>query len=326
MAVTKQVYTASPTWSVTANLIGLFESAFIDAGLMTAWYDSFNSSGFHNRVLEVTYDASKTYGKTYYWFIFGGTNLGFHIASGWNATTHVPTGTQYLDYFSTATNTLSNHVTLATYSTTTTAELIRYTSGSSSWFVFRNTAAVYDFFIAPANTSLAPWIDLNKVMFHHYIDSLTTVTSTTSQTSYAQLTFRSLSALRRSYWAQGSMGSSTVNQSGARLHVLSYGAMGLGAGAISSDLNEVLVPYGFTSANPAYTSNTTPILAGYSYSRYVSSIMPSDFGLAFSYTTNTFSYGDRVIVTAGVEEWEVYAFANNTSNEAGSPLLLARVV
>ena len=51
MAVTKQVYTAAATWTAS-GLADIFQSAFIDAGLMTAWHDSFLNT-VENRVLAV---------------------------------------------------------------------------------------------------------------------------------------------------------------------------------------------------------------------------------------------------------------------------------
>ena len=84
MACTKETYTAAATWT-PAQLAQLFEDAFIDAGLMTAWYDSFADSGIENRVLEITYDGTKTFGKTYYWFMFSTSGVYLHVATGWSA-------------------------------------------------------------------------------------------------------------------------------------------------------------------------------------------------------------------------------------------------
>jgi hypothetical protein len=88
----------------------------------------------------------------------------------------------------------------------------------------------------------------------------------------------------------------------------------------------VLVPYGFSNTNPAYTTNYTPIVNGYSYSNYITSNMPADFGIFFDYGTTAFAFGDRIVVSAGVEEWEIYLFANNATAEAPSALIVARVV
>lgn len=327
MAVTKETYTAAATWTA-AQLATLFEDAFVDAGLMTAWYDSFLSGSIENRILEITYDGTKTYGKAYYWFTFTTSTVGVAIATGWNATTHVPTGTQYLDYFSTATNTQSNHYGIRTGLTTGTAiELVRYTASGYSWFAFRNGATPTSFFIAPASTVIAPWIDLNKVVFHHFITVSFDVTGVTANTSFIN---RYL--LRRSYAAQGSLGgyanSNLYTGGGSSFVTLWYTGLGNRSGGLNSGSDSsIRVPYGFNSSNPEYTTNYTPVINGYSYSSYVTSNMPADFGIFFNYGVTAFAFGDRIVVTAGVEEWEVYAFANSTSSaDYASALMLARVV
>jgi hypothetical protein len=340
MATTRQTYTASPAWTAS-QLAGLFEDAFIDAGLMTAWYDSFLSSSIENRILEVTYDASKTYGKTYYWFMFTTTTARVSVATGWNDVTHVPTGTQYLDFFSTATNTVANHYILETLTTGTQVDLVRYTStlnSDYSWFVLRNSATPRPFFIAPATTQLVNWLDLDRVFFHHFVTPSLGVSSTTS-VSYGYLSFRSEYMLRRSYCAGGSLVNRTILSSYTDfVPLFSYTAAGnfnnnasnyqsasyLLSGTVRS--TTVLAPYGFNNTNPAYATDYQPVMFGYSLSPYTKSDMPNDFGIQFNYTTTSFSYGDRIIVSAGVEEWEILSFVNTTIDTTASPLLLARVV
>ena len=338
MAVTKEVYTASATWTAS-QLATLFTDAFIDAGLMTDWYDSFVSSSIENRVLEITYDGAKTYGKAYYWFMFTTSGVFISVATGWNTTTNVPTGTARLDYFQTTTNTTGNHTTLVTgLSTGTAVELVRYTSGSNSaysWFTLRNGATPTPFFIAPAATSIAPWIDLNKVMFHHFIPTKLTV-STTGSAGRAAVEFLSAYQVGRSYTAGGALRLSFNDTSAftTRTFTLGYVAMGNAQNSFSSNFAGefdllsrcVIAPYGFNNVNTAYTTDYQPVINGYSYSHYISSAMPTDFGVVFNYGTTAFSYGDRIIVTAAVEEWEIYGFANNTALDAPSALIVSRVV
>ena len=88
----------------------------------------------------------------------------------------------------------------------------------------------------------------------------------------------------------------------------------------------VIVPYGFNNTNTVYTSDYLPVVNGYSYSNYTTSNMPADFGMFFNYSGTAFAFGDRIVVSAGVEEWEVYGFANNTSADSPSALIVARVV
>jgi hypothetical protein len=340
MAVTRQTYTASPTWTAS-QLATLFEDAFIDAGLMTAWYDSFLSGVIENRILEVTYDASKAYGKTYYWFMFTTAVARVSVATGWDDVAHVPTGTQYLDFFSTATNSSTNHYTIESLTTGTQVDLVRYTStldSDYSWFVLRNSSTPRPFYIAPASTQLVNWLDLDRVFFHHFVTPSLGVSSATAA-GYGYLSFRSEYILRRSYCAGGSLLNRTTLASFADfVPLVSYTAAGnvtnnasnyqsaayLLSGTVRN--TTVLAPYGFNNTNPAYATDYQPVMFGYSLSPYTKSDMPNDMAVHFSYTTTSFSYGDRIIVSAGVEEWEILSFANTTINTTASPLLLARVV
>jgi hypothetical protein len=332
MTVTKETYTAAATWTAS-QLATLFEDAFIDAGLMTAWFDSFLSGTVENRVLEITYNGAKTYGKAYYWFMFTTSSVNLSVVSGWDAATDVPTGTQYLDFYSTATNTTGNHDSIATgLATGTAAELVRYTDSGYSWFAFRNGPTPVPFFIAPAATGVAPWIDMDKVFFHHFIFGATTVTSATA-TSVATVDFRSAGMMRRSYHGQGiNRGVTFLSSYIRRVHTLGYAAGG-NTSNVSTNYAEtaiagrnVLVPYGFNNTNTGYSSNSFPVVKGYTYSNYTTSNMPADFGIFFNYGTTSFAFGDRIVVSAGVEEWEIYGFANNTAADNASALIVARVV
>jgi hypothetical protein len=319
------------------------KDAFIDAGLMTDWYASFLSGTIENRVLEVVYDGDKTYGTTYYWFMFTTSAIGVAITSGWNSSTNVPVGTQYLDFYSTATNTIANHVSFAgTLSTGTELQIVRYTSSLEqdiSWFVIRNGSTPIPFHIAPASTVLANWLNLDRVLFHHFTRSSLGVSSTVAA-SYGFITFRSDYMLRRSYCSGGSLHNRTAvagyldfvplssytspgnasNNTGnyiSSVHTLS-------ANIIRS--STVIAPYGFTNTNPVYTDDYTPVMFSYSLSPYIRTDMPNDMAIHFAYTTTSIAYGDRIVVTAGIEEWEVLSFANTTLDTTAAPVLLARVV
>jgi hypothetical protein len=344
MAVTKQTYTASATWTASQAADAL-RDAFIGAGLMTAWYDDFTDGSLVHRILEVEYDGLKTYGTCYYWFIFTTTGMFVSIASGWNNSTNVPTGTQYLDYFSTATNTTANHAQIGpALSTGTTFEIVRYTAGGISWFALRNGAVPQAFTITPGNANLATWLDLDKVLFHHFIVARPVLRSPTLAASAASVPFLSVCDLRRSYIAQGyhrgitssaqsyktfwsvMQYSTSSNDNNATSNGTDIRSISLPTTLATTAYAGVLVPYGFNNVNPAYATDYHPVINGYTYSNYVTDPMPNDFGLAFSFTTTTFAFGDTIVVSAGVEEWEVLDFANNANASAGKPLLLARVV
>ncbi len=336
MAVTKETYTATTTWTA-AQLATLFQDAFIDAGLMTAWYDSFLNT-VENRVLEVQYDGTKTYGKTYYWFQFTTGGVFLHVATGWNATTHVPTGTQYLDYYSTTTNATTNHATLVSLASTTSVTLTRYTSGvdsSFSWFIIRNGTTSYNFHIPSAGVGKASWLDLNKVLFHPVINTGTSTSGTYGIVDF----FNACPLTRRSYLAQGSLRGATgaiEYGSGAGAYSRNYSTRYLGYGNQSNAASNnksstaptgIVLPIGFNNANPAYTTDVIPVFTSLNYWAHLTSAMPSDFGISFHYANNTMAVQDKLIVTASTEEWEMLAVTNNgTITTGASPMFVARVV
>ena len=333
MAVTKATYTAAATWTAS-GLADIFKTAFIDAGLMTDWYDSFLNT-VENRVLEVQYDNTKTYGKTYYWFMFTTSGVFLHVASGWNATTHVPTGTQYLDYYSTTTNSVTNHLNLVSLVSTTSATLTRYTSGvesSFSWFLLRNGTVNFNFHIPSASAGRPAWMDLNKVLYHAIISSAGTVFAALGYIEFSTTP----EVLRRSYKAQGALRGATVasdyTSNGIKVashRYFAFGNINANPSANRTTLtNGIVVPLAFNNSNPAYTADVVPVFVGVDYFAYTTDSMPSDFGISFYYPNNTLSVQDKLIVVSGSEEWEMLDVKNSASNSGTyvSTMLVARVV
>lgn len=344
MAVTKVTYTISPTWTAV-GIASTMRTAFIDAGLMTDWYDSFTSGSVENRVLEIQYDGAKTYGKTYYWFMFSGAVMYLALATGWNASTHVPTGTQYLDYFSTTTNATTNHRLLQTFIASTSLTITRYQSAvdtNFSWFLMRNGATSFNFHIAHSSVGnkIMPWIDLNKTFFHHFLTA-----ETNTDVFTGAVGFRQHLALRRSYFLGTALRGITNNAyyglgtSGvpyASFPVASYQAVGIANNSTNNFINSsgygmygapIWLPIHINSNNSAYTTDQIPVFTGAQYSNYLSKALPSDFGLTFHYANNTMTLQDNLVVSAGTEEWEMIAFSNNgTITSGASPMFLARTI
>ena len=331
MACTKETYTATATWTAS-QLAQLFEDAFIDAGLMTAWYDSFLSGSIENRVLEVAYDGTKTYGKTYYWFMFSSTNgVYLHVATGWDAPNNVPSGTQYLDYFSTTTNSANNHWQMLSTSSSYTVELVRYTSGvdtDQSWFVIKSSTSRAVFTIVNDAMTIQPWIDLNKGFYNGFARSQFIVSG-----AQGLVTWRTGPTLRRDIiMGCGLVGETDNNDydTTAQEPLIGYRAVGHLSSSNSNynfDNPYIFLPVGFSATNPAYTSDSSPIFHSLTWNPYIPESLPADLGITFHYATNTFSPGDTFVVSAGTEEWEVLDFAANASAVVGaSPLFLARMV
>lgn len=333
MPVTKQTYSVTATWDA-AQLASIFRSAFIDAGLMSEWHAAYTVSTNIHRVLEITYATGKTYGKCYYWFTFRTDGVYLSLATGWNTSTNVPTGTQYLDFW----NTSGANRQIMALSNTTNSDLLRYTSQANnthSMFVIKQGTSSLLFFIANPAHQVAPWIDLDKTFFHHFM-----VVSTGGGQQYSMgFTFNSMLLLRRSYGAGTMLTGDTSSGTGAWTATASYGLVGrLSGGGFSNAPNSLgggltntfalLLPNALSSNNPAYAANYNPVVTGIPYSFYMqNSQLPSDIGIIQTYANNTMAVGDTFVVTAGVEEWEILAFRNNSfANTSASVALAARVI
>lgn len=348
MAVTKQTYTAAATWTAS-QLAGIFRSAFIDAGLMTDWHDSFLSGSVENRILRVVYDGTKTYGTTFYWFMFTTGGVFLHVATGWNTSTKVPTGTQYLDFFSTTTNSTANHWQLSgSFSTLNTAELVRYTSNidtNQSWFVLKSSTLRTLFTITSNAEILQPWLDLDKGFYNGFFRCLPR-----NDSSYpgagAVVFFRGPSLRRDLIIGSALKGNTTASDYSAtcaQTFAFMYGAVGNLSNSVSTNMatfnngyggsgdfrhnGAILLPVNFSDNNPAFSSNSNPVFHSLTFSPYTTNSLPSDFGITFHYATNSFSQGDTFVVNSGTEEWEILNFAANSSAVTGaSPLFLARTI
>lgn len=346
MTVTKQTYTATATWTAS-QLADIFRSAFIDAGLMTEWHDSFLSDSVENRILRVQYDASKAYGTTFYWFMFTTSGAFLHVATGWSTATDQPTGTQYLDFFATTTNTATNHWRCFTGVSSSTVNLIRYTSqadATRSWFVVTNGTQRLTFTISHATSSPQSWLNLDQGFYSgfYHLGGNTGLAS-------GILRIQRAPALRRDITIgpalNGSTSSGNYSSNPANIVVQSYIAPGHqsnnystniglamdfladGGGDIGDAPGSIILPVGFSSSNPAYTSNSNPVFHSMPFTPYEINPLPADFGITFHYATNSFSLGDTFVVTSGVEEWEVLAFTSASSALTNSsPLFLARTV
>lgn len=329
MAVTKQTYTATATWTAS-GLASIFRSAFIDAGLMTEWYDSFLNT-VENRILQVVYDSGKTYGTTYYWFQFTTSGVFVHTALGWDATGHVPTGTLYLDYFSTTTNSTTNHITLISAAATTTTTLTRYTSGINSgctWFVARNGSTQRTFMIPSPTFGPSSFVDLNKFAFNTVVSP-----AATNGGNYSSIEFFHLSGhLRRTFLGAiacrgaTSIGSYTVFPCFQRYLAIGNTSNQAATNYISTDTElGVWLPVASTNTQTGLASDHMPVFTGPSFCPYLANF-PNDFGITAYYASNTMVIQDTLVVSSGVEEWEMLAVSLNSATDAGRVMMLARTV
>jgi hypothetical protein len=332
MAVTKQTYTATATLTA-ATFFTQLRSAFIDAGLMTEWYDNFANT-LENRVMEIT-NAAGTYGKTYYWFMVGASgNLLYQVATGWTAGSDVPSGTQYLDFFATTTNAVTNHRQLVAFNFTTDVKITRYTSGDVNFFVISQGAVYRCFTIVKGSGSFQPWVDFSKGFLNLFYEVNTAASGRTGQVG-----FQRYCSLRRELGRGIALnGSTTVGDYTGATGGYTYGAeyayrgLGNGSNVWSNNIDTfqergsaIILPIGFTGTNGAYTTNSSPVFHSLPYSQWITTTMGSDFGVTMLYTANTLGIYDTITVSAGTEVWEVMAFTNNATITTGAtPVMLAR--
>ena len=345
MAVTKQTYSAAATWTL-AQFADLFRSAFIDAGLMTEWHDSFVAGSNTVRVLRIQHDAVKTYGSSFYYFFFRDSdNAGVSIASGWNTATDVPTGTQFLDYHrlpadtaSVSSNSRATRLTAFFQNPASTIFLDRFTSADDakqSWFVIRQGTNIGDpFTILHKDTSLHPWLDLDKGI----INGFATIEANVSN-SVGFIRFCLQENIRRCLLTGTALrGDTEVISASNRFHGIGYTThayTGFGSQNNSTASNytktnlggAVILPVGKASANPAFLTDYVPICTNLPWSPFTPTRLADDFAVYMHYSDNATAYGDRFIVQAGINEWETLKFANNAVViDGASPTFLARVV
>jgi hypothetical protein len=280
--------------------------------------------------------------------MFSGGGCHMQVTTGWNTTTKLPTGTQFLDFMSNATNTTNNHYIVSTFSTTANASIIRFTSQANSthsWFSFAQTGSFRTLFtIGQPTHGVASWLDLNKTMFSHFIRFYV---GTSSLSAYVSLVNSGVVIRSCVYGSalKNITGPSSFNYLSYPVAV--YNGIGRGLNSLSTNVSgfttnqsvssfsdlggpefQLPLPIYEASVNPAFSSDVNPVHTCLPTSFYMTnSNMPSDLGIIFHYANNTMIAGDRFIVSAGVEEWEILRVANNSTALTGaSAAIVARVV
>lgn len=326
MAVTKQTYTVTATWTA-AQLADSFRSAFIDAGLMTDWYDSFLNGTIENRILEVTYDAAKTYGKTYCWFMF--TTAGFYInhAAAWNSTTHVPTGTAGVEFTIAATNSIGNHLQCVSMAAATTSTIVRYTSAvntNESWFLVRNgTNSVA--FIVDKGVTAQSYVNLDKQFFPAFN---IVAANNPGGSNHRGIGFRLIAGcMRKSYFASGNTYNfSNATQLQLEQYVYAVTAYSYSYSSWGEPKPVFLLPVAFSAANSSFTTDSVPICTNLRRSLYTNAQLSTDFGIMPHFPSAAMTTQDRMIVTPSSEEWEILVVSPGDGSNIPSLLFVARVV
>lgn len=332
MTCTKQIYNLSATWT-TVQLADTVKTAFVDAGVMADWHDSFLSGTVENRIMQVVSDNTKAFGTIYYWFQFTTTGIFLQTATGWNVTTHVPTGTQYQDYYSTTTNATTNHLTVISLVAATNFSITRYTSQidtGASFFYLRNGTTYTTFFAGSSSGNYRnpnSLVDQNKFYFNGHFLRVSEGTST----AWSYISFLSMPPLlRRTMYGSTLAGLTTnswyVTQKTEFQYTRSTMYDGGNTGQnIAGASGYICIPCGRTTGNTALTENYQPLTTNILMSPFLPAL-PPDFGLA-PYVDNAVPVtGDTFVVTSGSNEWDIIGCAKATYTSSSMLFLVAKVI
>jgi hypothetical protein len=340
MVATVNTITLNPGYTA-ANFATAIRQSFIDAGLMTEWFDSDLASGIEHRILEITYNAAKTYGKTYYWFQFTGANMFAHIATGWNATTKLPTGSNYLDYIGLKTAT-TNHLRFANLNNSQVVTITRITSGERanfSVFFIRNGSTSFNFCIDPT-APRADVVDLDKVCYSSMMFARVRTSGFTGLANWQLFPM----TLRRNFLGTWLREQTTVSEYGANNTASAPWEVGRDAGnrlpgttygwpgnASNDNLNasfnahvSMMAPVGHSANNTSYSSDYRPAWSGMRFNVYSDATLPTDFILLGVYNTITLEILTYAEFFTG-ETYLVFALANGTTlNDSVTMVAAAR--
>jgi len=228
MAVSRQDYTVSAPW-LNFNLADIFRNAFIDAGLMTGWFDSFTTGGgpggefMEHRIMQIVQVPGKRYGTVYHWFVFRPNGFtAYAYTHTWDPVAHQPTGTARLDFISTTYVDLEEssleytHRRFGTNILSTTTTLTRYTSsidGRFSMFLLKGGDSFFTFAFQPANSQPQAFIDLDINTCGGLIVPTFRMTGASSRNQNVSIiNFLHLVQLRNSIFGYGYLSTSTTPQ------------------------------------------------------------------------------------------------------------------
>ena len=332
MAIIKQVYTLTPSWSAS-GLADLFRSAFIDAGLMADWHASFLSAAVENRILQVVFDPARTYGTTYYWFMFTTSGVYVHTAGQWAAGATVPSGSQYQDYFATTTNAVTNHFTLLALSSSTSVTLTRYTSqqkAGCTFFVLAQGAAVRAPFLIPT-PAFGPngFVSLDHVLYNGLIRA-----SSNRSNNAARIAFEHIGGhLRTTYLGATALRGGTNAGSYytlVELQLYIAPATISSSAAFSGNMGSIgeagiYLPTAMAVTHSGLAADHLPVFTGPCIGAYLQPL-PDEFALIPYHASAAPMAGDRIIVSAGVEEWEILQFDTSSTANHSQLFFAARVV
>jgi hypothetical protein len=338
MAVTKTTHTIAPTWTAS-GLAQIVENGFIDAGyLPSGWYSRFLSGAVENRVLQVVNDPTKSKGTVYHWFQFTTTTAALRTALQWNQASNIPSGVLYQDFSTTTTNDITGTAigvipVLGSMSTAVSTTFTAYKSGINSdcsFFVLRNGTNYRTFTVPFGTYTCLPFVDQDKVAFAG-VAQLSGFITGSHPSSTSMLVQSQNPNLRSTYLTATSLRAATTTSFFSQIYCLNRfeGPGNNSVPAFNLDAERsaagVKLPYAFTNTASGFDENHTPVFTSPSITPYMTPC-PDDIGVAAYYASNSITIQDTLVVSSGVQEWEMIHVANNGNADSAKFITLARVV
>lgn len=353
MAVTVTTHTVAAPWTA-ADMREAFKQSFVANGIMADWHDTFDAGTNKIAVLERVFDNSKTYGKTYYVFRFTSNKVFVYQCDSWSQVNNQPNGQIHDTYaggynFSSTTQTVGEYILVpgamgagnangnlgyAAYDMqpSVSAEVKAFRSAIDADFVFFQVTngsfkTVFMFPNGPASN-----LDLDTFYYGGMIAAYGNYVGSGYATSvkFAHLN----NGGRRVFPGGNSYGlsdSSYIEQAYTMSHITAmYEILGSSQnyapnnGIISSVSSAALFRLPILNAaildSNAPATNRYYIHTGVFFNPYEAKPnLPGDFGIyAANGTVNNFDIGDKLIVTAGSEEYTILSRAvSGSSTDAG---------
>jgi hypothetical protein len=344
MPVQRETFTVNSPWT-TESMADGFQQAFAFAGFGD-FLSTFVNGSFRSAILPVVYDASKALGTAYHWFMFGGQEIFYSTATGWNTVSNAPTSTQYRDFIASQTNTSVNHYRMALLNSNADTSITVYKSGvlnaNFSWFLIRCGTISFNFHI-PRTPPNPFFVDQNIHYYHPILFARAVREDKGGSIKIARLPIRLRSSRcagegLRSVTLAGYFGANntaTLPWSMAKRDIMQvFNFTGNFANSSTTDANStfvdpgMVVPVDFSNTNTYVNTDKTPIFIGARLLDFADHFMPSDFGFAGYYGPPNVDQLSQY--RNGTQKWDIIevpsSAANPVDDDQVTPLFIARTI
>lgn len=343
MAAQRETFVVGSPWT-TESMLTKFQEAFVFAGF-GSFASTFVSGSFRNAILPVVYDNTKALGTAYHWLMFGGQEIFYSTATGWNTNSNAPIGAQYRDFISAQTDTSANHYRMALLNSNADTSITVWRSGVNtnfSWFLVRCGTISFNFHI-PKTPPNPFFVNQDVHYYHPILFARADREGKGGSIKIGRLPIRLRSSRCAGESLRGTTGTALYGASNtatlpwslaSRDKMEIYNFTGNFANSSNSDQNSsfqdqgMIVPVDFVNTNTYVSGDYTPIFTGARLLDFADHYMPSDFGLAGYYGPPNADQLSQY--RNGTQRWDIIevpsSAANPVDDDQVTPLFMARTV